>query len=317
MADHLPSTAEPKNTSSTSPAYTSSTSPAYTSVTKTLPEPVDETITLAKDGSLAGEIAKLGVTIDQAHALATAIEPVFPTTMLKEGQQFTVTLERQLDFYGQDAIVPVRVSFSPGPNEEIVVEADEDGRFIARIDGAEQGTRSRYAESPYYRARAKVGAGLYSTAKDNGVPDYIVTQMMQVFAYDVDFQRQVNAADTFEIFYGNPLTGSSTKRKVVHYTSLTVGGETKTYFRFTTPDGETGYYDANGRSADRDLLRTPVPGSRISSGFGLRRHRLRLYGTPLKAAGDGVITVAGWQGDAMARSSVSATRTITRPSTPI
>src|SRR4029079_11173381 len=111
-----------------------------TVITKTLPEPVDETITLPGDGSLAEEIAKLGVTIDQANALASAIEPVFPATLLKAGQQFTVTLERQLDFYGQDAIVPVRLSFSPGPNEEIVVEADEDGRFIARIDGAQEGT---------------------------------------------------------------------------------------------------------------------------------------------------------------------------------
>jgi murein DD-endopeptidase MepM/ murein hydrolase activator NlpD len=259
-----------------------STSRPNSTITKTLPEPVDENIILPKDSSVAGEIAKLGVTLDRASALAIALEPVFPSTMLKVGQTFTVTLEHQLDFYGQDAIVPVRLAFSPGPNEEIVVEADEDGRFIARVDGAQQGTRSHYAESPYYRARAKVGAGLYSTAKDNGVPDYIVTQMMQVFAYDVDFQHQVKADDLFEIFYGNPLTGSSTKPKVVHYTSLTVDGETKSFFRFTTPDGETSYYDENGRSADRGLSLTGV-------GFAVP------YGTPLMAAGDGVITVAGWQ----------------------
>jgi murein DD-endopeptidase MepM/ murein hydrolase activator NlpD len=258
--------------------HPSSTSRAYTSVSKTLPEAVDQTITLPKDGSVAGEIGKLGVTLDRANALAIALERVFPPTMLKVGQTFTVTLEH----YGQDAIVPVRLAFSPGPNEEIVVEADEDGRFIARIDGAKEGTRSRYAESPYYRIRAKVGAGLYSTAKDNGVPDYIVTQMIQVFAYDVDFQRQVKADDTFEIFYGNPLTGSSNKRNVVHYTSFTVDGETKDYFRFTTSDGDTAYYDEAGRSADRDLL---------PSGVGLGAP----YGTPLKAAGDGIITVAGWQ----------------------
>ena len=65
-------------------------------------------------------------------------------------------------------------SFRPGRMRKSSSRPTRTGRFIARIDGAKEGTRSRYAESPYYRARAK-GAGLHSTASDS-VPDYIVPQ---------------------------------------------------------------------------------------------------------------------------------------------
>jgi murein DD-endopeptidase MepM/ murein hydrolase activator NlpD len=281
-----------------------------TMISKTAPpEPVDETFNLAKDQTLVDALTDLGVTKEAAQALVTAIEPVFPTSMIRVGTKFEVTLDRQQDFYGRDATYPVELSFQPGPAETIKVQSDEDGQFTAMIDGAKEGAKSQYAQYNHFHTKAKVGASLYSTAKDNKVPEYIVAELTRVFAYDVDFQRQVKANDTFEVFYGNPLTGSSSKRKVMHYAQLTLSGKTKTYFRYTTADGQTDYYDERGRSATKSLLKTPVSGAKMTSGFGMRRHPLLGYskmhtgvdfgvphGTPIRAAGAGVVELAGRHG---------------------
>ena len=279
-----------------------------TTITKTPPpEPVDETIKLAKNDTLAGRLMALGVTRQAARTLSAAIEPIFPASLMKPGMVFDVTLDKQQDFYGNDVIFPVRMSFKPGPDEEILVDSDEDGQFNARVAGAGEGKRSRYAEYPQLRAAGKIGSSLYATAKDKGIPDYIITELIRVYSYDVDFQRQIRAGDEFEVFYGNPISGSSTKRKVLLYASLEINGKMKRYYRYTTPDdGITDYYDEDGQAATKGLLRTPISGARLTSGFGMRSHPLLGYskmhagidfgapkGTPIKAAGSGTIKKAG------------------------
>lgn len=281
-----------------------------TTITKTPPaEPIDETFKLAKGRTLTDELVDRGVTKEAAQALVAAVEPVFPAKMMKPGTEFELTLDRQQDFYGRDVTFPVEISFKPGPNETIKIEADEDGRFVASIAGAKGLTKSQYAQYNHFRTKTLVGPSLYSTAKDNKIPDYIVAEMTRVFAYDVDFQRQVKASDSFEVFYGNPLTGSSSKRKVLHFAQLTLSGKTRTLFRYTTADGQTDYFDESGRSATKSLLKTPVSGARLTSGFGMRIHPLlgyskmhtgvdfgAPYGTPIRAAGAGMIELAGRSG---------------------
>lgn len=281
-----------------------------TTITKTPPpEPVDETIRLAEGETLIDGLVDKGVARDSAQALVAALEPIFPTRMLKAGTVFEVTLDRQQDFYGREVTFPVELSFKPGPKETITVEADEDGQFTASIEGAKEGTMSRYALVNQLHTKVKVGAGIYATAKDNRIPSYIINELTRVFSYDVDFQHQVKPSDTFEVFYGNPLSGSSSKRKVLHYAQLTLDGKTKTYFRYTTADGLTDYFDENGQSATKALLRTPVSGARITSSFGMRRHPILgyskmhtgmdfgvPYGTPIRAAGSGTIMLAGRNG---------------------
>ncbi|MFN0191089.1 MAG: M23 family metallopeptidase [Aestuariivirga sp.] len=281
-----------------------------TTIAKTPPpEPTDERFKVAKNRSLIAELVDRGVTREAAQALTAAMEPVFPAKMLKAGTEFELTLDRQQDFYGRDVTFPVELSFKPGPKETIVVEADEDGRFVARIEGKKEGATSQYAQVNQFRTKARVGSSLYGTAKDNRIPDYIVAELTRVFSYDVDFQRQVKSSDTFEVFYGNPLTGSSTKRKVLHYAQLNLNGQIKTYYRYTSADGQTDYYDDQGRSASKSLLKTPVSGVKLTSGFGMRRHPLlgyskmhtgidfgAPYGLPIRAAGSGTVEVAGRHG---------------------
>jgi len=281
-----------------------------TTITKTPPaEPIDETFKLAEGRTLTDELVDRGVTKEAAQALVAAVEPVFPAKMMKPGTEFELTLDRQQDFYGRDVTFPVEISFKPGPDETIKIEADEDGRFVASIAGAKGATKSQYARYNHFRTKTLVGSSLYSTAKDNKIPDYIVSELTRIFAYDVDFQRQVKASDSFEVFYGNPLTGSSSKRKVLHFAQLTLSGKTKTYFRYTTSDGQTDYFDESGRSATKSLLKTPVSGARLTSGFGMRLHPLlgyskmhtgvdfgAPYGTPIRAAGAGTIELAGRSG---------------------
>jgi murein DD-endopeptidase MepM/ murein hydrolase activator NlpD len=281
-----------------------------TVVSKTIPaEPIDETFALAKDDTLIKRLMGLGVTLNSARAVAAAIEPVFPGRLVQEGQVYTVTLDREQDFYGNEIIAPVRVAFTPPGGEELVVESDDDGRYIATIDGKKAKPLRIATDIPHFRTKARISSSVYAAAKDNGVPTYVVNAAMKVLGHSIDLQRQIHAGDTIDLFYGVPLSGSSTKRKVLHYAKLRSLGRNHIYYRFTDSKGRTAYYDQKGVGASKSLMATPISGGRITSGFGMRRHPLLGYnklhtgidfgaarGTPIKAAGDGVVVHAGWRG---------------------
>lgn len=281
-----------------------------TTITRAPPaEPIDETIELAEGSNLVAEMTSRGVSKATANALVDAIDQVFPSKQIKAGTKVDVTFDRQVDFYGREVTFPVSVSFDQPGKGAIDVESDEDGQFAAVI-AAPSTLQSKTADAAstitQFHTSAKVGASLSTAGSDNNVPDYIMAEFTRVFSYDVDFQRQVGPSDTFEVFYGNPLSGSSSKRKVLHMAKLTIDGMTRIFYRFTTADGQTAFFDENGHSASRTLLRTPVSGAHLTSGFGMRRHPLLGYskmhtgvdfgapsGTPIHAAGDGDIDSAG------------------------
>ncbi len=154
---------------------------------------------------------------------------------------------------------------------------------------------------------------IYETALRNKVPTPVVEDMIRIYSYDVDFQRKVQPGDSFDVFYaGDDETNNNANadKNDVLYAALTLGGETKKYYKFQTPDDSVvDYYDETGKSAKKFLVRKPVSNAIMRSGFGGRRHPIlgyvkmhtgvdwaTAYGTPIFAAGNGVIEKAGLEG---------------------
>lgn len=161
------------------------------------------------------------------------------------------------------------------------------------------------------KAKGTIESTLFTTATQAGVSSRILGEMIRLLSYDVDFQRDIRKGNSFEVMYeqevieGNIPVGQG----AVIYVSLALNNKELQFYRHATPDGKINYYNKNGESIRKSLLKTPVDGARITSGFGKRRHPILGYtkmhkgidfgapsGTKIYAAGNGVIKYVGKKG---------------------
>jgi len=208
---------------------------------------------------------------------------------------------------------PYRVIVANDSTVEAVAALSDLGKYVA-VDVQSMNTVTETADNSDDEDDDGTGVRLYQsvyeTALRNKVPPAVIEDMVRIYSYDVDFQRKVQPGDSFDVFFAGEDEGSTTEKNEVLFASLTVGGETKKYYRFQTPDDSVvDYYDETGKSAKKFLVRKPVNNAIMRSGFGSRRHPIlgyvkmhtgvdwaTPYGTPIFASGNGVVEVAGWEG---------------------
>ncbi len=266
-----------------------------------------ERAVVAKKGDTVGSILReLGATTDDIKAINAVFGSRAREGGLKEGQKLRVLTAST----GPGHTQPLRVVIASDNAVEAAAALSDTGQYVAvdirNVDTDVAGADEE--DTGDDGSGVRLYQSIYETALRNNVPNAVIEEFVRIYSYDVDFQRKAQSGDSFDLLYTDDETGEG--RNEVRYASLTVGGDTKKYYRYqTTDDGAYDYYDETGKSAKKFLVRKPVAVGIMRSGFGERNHPLlhymkmhtgvdwaAPYGTPIFAAGNGAIDEIGVKG---------------------
>ena len=151
---------------------------------------------------------------------------------------------------------------------------------------------------------------LYSSAIEVKINPDTIIEFARIFGFEIDFQRDIRKNDYFKIIYEKYFdeNGKFIKSGSILYAHMSVNGREISLYKFGD-DSSFGYFDINGKSVEKALMKTPINGARLSSSFGMRKHPIlgftKLHsgtdfaapmGTPIMASGSGTITRAKWCG---------------------
>ncbi len=229
-------------------------------------------------------------------------------------------LQRVLDAdAGQSNLAHIKpgeqFGFLIGPQGELqALRFDRDEATRVTLDFLGATTTARVQKRPLQRvthvAHGVIEGSLFAAGNKAGLSNAMLFELAKVFGYDIDFAQELRDGDRFSVVYDDVYRdGRFLRAGRVLAAEFVNRGRRYTAFRYELPDGTAGYFDEDGRPLRKSFLRTPVDFTRISSYFSAARmnpvlHIVRPHdgvdyaaptGTPIFAAGDGVIRYHGWE----------------------
>jgi len=264
---------------------------------KSMPS-MTEVVAIDKGDTLDQVFEAFGVPKALSVEAVNSLQGIFNPRQFKIGQQITMLFKPGTD--GNRQFRGYR--FSADPLRDVIVLDDAGkGLFDATIVNKD-------LKSVISAKEGRITGSLVGAASRAGVPYSIVSQMIKVYSYNVDFQRDIHEGDRFEVMYEAKADkdGKTYGSGDMLYARLILGNTEYPIYRYVSKNGDVDYYKADGTNNKRGLMKTPIDGARISSGFGMRFHPVLGYnklhkgidfaapqGTPIYAAGDGTIKSVG------------------------
>jgi len=216
------------------------------------------------------------------------------------------------------------------PNQKIFFKIDKKNnpkieKFVIEINKKEEITYTRDYEKNVFKSKillkeltkiitykeSIITNSLYQSALGLKIKANVIIEFARLYGFQVDFQRDIWKNDSFQIIYEEFLNkdGNVIETGNIIFANLNLKNQDHKLYRHEFEKNKIDYFDENGKSMRKTLMKTPINGARLSSSFGKRKHPILGFtkmhtgtdfaaptGTPILASGDGLVVRAQWCG---------------------
>lgn len=234
-----------------------------------------------------------GLSREEASSIVYEISPLIDLRSIRSGEIFELK-------YTDKVFSGLQTVKSENTIVEVVRDSDTESGFRAF-------ERDRELKTYVKQIRGTIDNSLYNAALEAGMDPNTLYDLIHLLSFDVDFQRDIQPGDTFhvafEVIYDEE--GEPVGEGKILSADMSINGRDIDLFYYTDLKGDSDYFNSDGQTVRKTLLKTPINGAVITSGYGMRvspitgfthRHQALDFGapsgTPIYASGDGVIELA-------------------------
>ena len=259
-------------------------------------------VTIRERTELSEALMLNGFSPAMVTAVTRAIRNVYSNVVLPQGARLRIQFGPSR---GVDYLIPYRLSIYVGDTHQVTVALSDSGSYVLGVAPPAITFPEEDTEEVAVANLPSIYRSIWETGRKHALDDATIDRITAMFAYEVDLTRRVSPGDAINLLLSEP-DGDGVQELL--YVGLTLGNTTREMFRFRTDDGAVDYYNSDGETGQQFLLRRPLEGGgTLRSRYGGRNHPIygtyRMHtgvdlaapsGTPIYAAGDGVVEMAQW-----------------------
>jgi murein DD-endopeptidase MepM/ murein hydrolase activator NlpD len=262
--------------------------------------PNKKIIKIVAGDSLQKILLKEKISKEEVNKIYQKIKGIIDLTKIRQGQTITIVFRTK-----QNKPSISRITFQVDELSTAYIY------YRNKTDDYEVRLNQKNLERVNFLAKGIIVNSLFASAQKIDVDAEVIVEFARIFGFEIDFQRDIRKNDEFQIFYERfeDDEGENFKNGNILFAYLKNSGREIKLYRYKDSKNNIGYFTPDGKSIEKALMKTPINGARLSSGFGFRKHPILGYnklhqgtdfaarrGTPVMASGSGTIERASWFG---------------------